>query len=970
MKVSLVLLVFLFSLSIYGQSNIRNPHRPLQGFGPNAVENNLDTRLSRGIAKANFESQSGAENQIDSRFGPLQGQPLLNKKSVNLNKAKDLNAVLFWPSQIVIDNGRRTSYTYDIKGNILTQLNEELTNNSWVNIQEYSCTYDNKGNLLTFLNRHWTNNSWVNFDTSTYTYDSNGNELTYLYKTWTNNTWLNIKRYTRTYDNNRKMLTELGEYWTNNSWVNSSKGTYAYDNNGNMSISKKDSSWENNPWFEHNNGAYTYDNNGNMLTSINEHLFGTFVSESYRYTYTYDIKGNKLTYLDERWTNTSWVYSGRSTYTYDNSGNKLTYLYEMWTNNSWVNSRKSTYTYNNSGNMLTGLDATWTNNNSWVNSGRNTYTYDNTGKYELTSISETFTNNDWVKLNKDTTAYDKNWNAVHWEYFVGQNNSWAAGTGDINKIIKNYKLYSDFMYFYYGHIVDIQYTFSNTQGWQTTLKVKDNGSASTNIIFGSVPNATNGIDADLGEEALPPLPPTGIFDTRFELPVTPAVYSLKDYRSDTTKAPIISWTIKFQPGSGGYPVTLTWDPSTLPMGICTLQDNLTTAGNIVNVNMQTTNTATITNTGISTLLIKYTKQTCKDVLLYSGWNMIGVPVSAPDMKAASLFTRATSPVYGYNAGYIGYSELSPGKGYWIRYPVNDVINICGNLVTPQTVSLAAGWNIISVYENQVSSQTTNPPGIITSSFWGYSGGYTKVTTLQSGTAYWVQASAAGVLNIPAALVKSNSVSASSDIDPKWSSVQLSDAAGNKSSLYFSAAAIQDLSKFELPPVPPAGIFDVRFASQSFVENLNGSSKVISINGASYPVAIRAEGIDLLIKDNATGKLINSVVKSGSSITITNENINSIEVSGIAKPAAYELSQNYPNPFNPATMIRFGLPENTRVRLTIYNQIGEQVAELVNGQMEAGYHQITWNASTMSSGVYFYEIKTEKFRSVKKLILMK
>ncbi len=108
------------------------------------------------------------------------------------------------------------------------------------------------------------------------------------------------------------------------------------------------------------------------------------------------------------------------------------------------------------------------------------------------------------------------------------------------------------------------------------------------------------------------------------------------------------------------------------------------------------------------------------------------------------------------------------------------------------------------------------------------------------------------------------------IDSKWSSARFSDAAGNKSSMYFAPAS-QDKSKFELPPVPPAGIFDIRFASQSFVANIDGTANV---------------------------------------------------------------------------------------------------AELVNGQMDAGYHQVIWNAANLSSGVYFYELKTEKFRSVKKLILMK
>ena len=65
-----------------------------------------------------------------------------------------------------------------------------------------------------------------------------------------------------------------------------------------------------------------------------------------------------------------------------------------------------------------------------------------------------------------------------------------------------------------------------------------------------------------------------------------------------------------------------------------------------------------------------------------------------------------------------------------------------------------------------------------------------------------------------------------------------------------------------------------------------------------------------------------------------------------------------------------MPERTRVVLSIYNEIGENVAVLFNGEEEAGIHNIEWNASKFVSGVYFYELKTEKYRAVKKLSLMK
>ena len=88
------------------------------------------------------------------------------------------------------------------------------------------------------------------------------------------------------------------------------------------------------------------------------------------------------------------------------------------------------------------------------------------------------------------------------------------------------------------------------------------------------------------------------------------------------------------------------------------------------------------------------------------------------------------------------------------------------------------------------------------------------------------------------------------------------------------------------------------------------------------------------------------------------------------PNSIELFQNYPNPLNPSTTISFSLPVRSNVVLSIYNELGEKVAVLFNGTKEAGLHNIEWNASKFVSGVYFYELKTDRFTLTKKLILMK
>ncbi len=85
---------------------------------------------------------------------------------------------------------------------------------------------------------------------------------------------------------------------------------------------------------------------------------------------------------------------------------------------------------------------------------------------------------------------------------------------------------------------------------------------------------------------------------------------------------------------------------------------------------------------------------------------------------------------------------------------------------------------------------------------------------------------------------------------------------------------------------------------------------------------------------------------------------------------YKLSQNYPNPFNPSTVISYQLPTDGFVTLKVYNLLGSEVATLVNDTQNAGAYNVTFNANNLSSGVYFYKIKSGNFSDTKKLILLR
>ena len=93
------------------------------------------------------------------------------------------------------------------------------------------------------------------------------------------------------------------------------------------------------------------------------------------------------------------------------------------------------------------------------------------------------------------------------------------------------------------------------------------------------------------------------------------------------------------------------------------------------------------------------------------------------------------------------------------------------------------------------------------------------------------------------------------------------------------------------------------------------------------------------------------------------------------PLVFSLGQNYPNPFNPITQIKYGLPEDAMVNITLYDIMGRTIHTLVKSRQTAGYRSIQWNGTndkgkSVSAGMYFYSIQAGEFRQTKKMVLLK
>jgi hypothetical protein len=114
---------------------------------------------------------------------------------------------------------------------------------------------------------------------------------------------------------------------------------------------------------------------------------------------------------------------------------------------------------------------------------------------------------------------------------------------------------------------------------------------------------------------------------------------------------------------------------------------------------------------------------------------------------------------------------------------------------------------------------------------------------------------------------------------------------------------------------------------------------------------------------------NSFISSGGNVS-SNCTVLGTENPHEGIPISFELNQNYPNPFNPSTVINYSLPVNSDVTLKVFDILGKEVATLVNGNQNAGNYSIEFNAERLTSGVYFYEIKTADFVDVKRMLLIK
>jgi len=384
------------------------------------------------------------------------------------------------------------------------------------------------------------------------------------------------------------------------------------------------------------------------------------------------------------------------------------------------------------------------------------------------------------------------------------------------------------------------------------------------------------------------------------------------------------------------------------------------------------------------------------------WNMLSNPLATSDDSVSLLFPSRSSYAFGYNgSGYIISNRMPVGFGYWLKFSSAGVVPVFGDHISIDTVPVLPGWNLLgSISENIPTGSLTTVGTHIVSSVFGYNNGYARVDTLKPGNGYWIKFDSTGkcILGLtgPAAIAKRESFS-TPDVS-SFNTLTMQDSGGYRQILYFgsnhSSSALPEL--YELPPLPPEGTPDIRYASGSTVQlvpkaPLNRWEFPIMTQSLRYPLRLKWKIVDnqvamYTIEIPESEKGSESIPLRGEGdrlITGKEHGLFTLRVELPSQlPTSYSLHQNYPNPFNPTTRIRFDIPSRSIVSLIVYNTLGEVVRTLLsNSVYEQGEQSAVFNSNGLSSGVYFYRLVAMEqkeggprngvlFTDVKKMLLLK
>ncbi|MCF7792560.1 MAG: PKD domain-containing protein [Candidatus Cloacimonetes bacterium] len=411
----------------------------------------------------------------------------------------------------------------------------------------------------------------------------------------------------------------------------------------------------------------------------------------------------------------------------------------------------------------------------------------------------------------------------------------------------------------------------------------------------------------------------------------------------------------------------------------------------------------------------------QDIPLYNSWNLVSTYVQPYDLDMAAIFdhliyTDALVKVQDESGNalfeipgddwYNGIGDLTYTEGYYTKVNADNDLYIFGDdfVTLPIDIQLSAGWNIISYPCNTsqaalpviqplidlgVLEKVQNEMGLAI--WFDGTNWLNQINTFYPGDGYFIKVNADCTLTIDVP----------TDVVARYKNAQHSNEPLNRETYHFQP-------EWQNNPFLPMNFYinDLEVAGVTLEANDElavfdgdlcagtaqvGENDMISLIAATDDVTTTeidgfTNGNDFTFRfwDSSTDTEYSDFQYtnlSGNATFLsqgtTQSSIEFLPTSGGANlvPVTTEMFQNYPNPFNPETTISFGINDAAHVTLEVYNIKGEKVTTLIDGNLEADYYNVVWdgtdsNNKRVSTGVYFYKMKADKFVQTKKMILMK
>ncbi len=468
-------------------------------------------------------------------------------------------------------------------------------------------------------------------------------------------------------------------------------------------------------------------------------------------------------------------------------------------------------------------------------------------------------------------------------------------------------------------------------------------------------------------------------------------------------------------GPNAYPVTIEYNTDDFPVGSTLYIRDVLNGQLLQATNMRestptgaTTRAYSIIDPRITEFVIEYTLPTSIDFInadgsnvIKRGWNLLSLPLRPANTKWNNIYTHAlNTPLGFFVSGFEQVDNLQVGVGYFVKYSnevdrrfsgamfnevtVSDKVRVAaGDAMDPNNPGEYGGWNMVGSlstptaiggieFEKYATGSVPNRNYTFKFNVYGYNTdkGYYAVSEMLPGLGYFIKVNTDGYYMLKSSKVvpsKTGLESSKDEVYAASSKIIVKDNAQRETAVYMNNDKELDLTYFELPPTPPAGLFDVRLNNNKFITN----SEVATINlqGVNYPLSLSVDNADAdyIFIDPVTEKELGTI-KAGTNgeVVLNNLPANAVKVMKVNAVIEGFGINVYPNPAMNNTVVSYSVVNSGNVKVVLFDALGNEVMTLVDGNVVAGSHTVNLNVEGLSVGNYICKITSGNMNSFVKV----